>query len=149
VEPFEVRWQNFRSFRDTGWIKIRPLTVIIGPNGSGKTSLLAPFLILKQTLQSSDRSVALQTRGQFFDAGSFQDAVRNRDATKGISFAFRFHHHAEPSKKPAPVGTYPPGEVALTFSLSGDSKYPVLRKYEARDVFWRPMLLRKFGRGGR
>ena len=54
MDKFSVRWQNFRGFVDSDWIEIRPLTLFVGPNNSGKTSLLAPLLLLKQTLESRD-----------------------------------------------------------------------------------------------
>lgn len=34
------RVQMFRGFRDSGWIEVSPLTVLVGKNESGKTSLL-------------------------------------------------------------------------------------------------------------
>jgi len=43
---YEIRWKNYRAFEDTDWVKIRPLTVIIGPNNSGKTSVISPILLL-------------------------------------------------------------------------------------------------------
>lgn len=149
MRPFEIRWKNFRSFEDTGWVDIRPLTVIIGPNGSGKTSLLAPILLLKQTLESTDQSMALETRGPLFDAGSFRDALRNRDASGQIELGFRFHHHSPPPK-PKPVGDYPPGEVDLAFALPDEEKaFPVLQEFRVLDVVERPMLVRKRTQGNR
>ena len=51
---FEFRWNNFRSIVDSGWVDVRPITIFIGPNSSGKSSLFAPLLLLKQTLESGD-----------------------------------------------------------------------------------------------
>src|SRR5262245_16627923 len=66
-EEFFVRWQNFRSLHDTGWVSIKGLTILIGANGSGKTSVIAPLLLLKQSIDSLDRDQSLRTRGRFFD----------------------------------------------------------------------------------
>jgi predicted ATP-dependent endonuclease of OLD family len=49
---YEVRWQNFKGFVDTGWIKIKPITILIGPNNAGKTSFIDPFLLMNQTITS-------------------------------------------------------------------------------------------------
>jgi AAA15 family ATPase/GTPase len=46
---YEVRWKNFKGFEDTDWIKIKPITILIGANNSGKTSFLAPILLMNQT----------------------------------------------------------------------------------------------------
>lgn len=35
-----IRLKNFRSFEDTGWIELRPITVLVGANSSGKSSFL-------------------------------------------------------------------------------------------------------------
>lgn len=39
---YQIRWKNFKRFADTGWLTIKPITILIGPNSSGKTSILAP-----------------------------------------------------------------------------------------------------------
>jgi len=92
TEPnYEIRWKNFRCFRDTGWITIRPLTVLIGPNNSGKTSVMAPFLLLSQTIKSPDAATPLVTRGPLIDAGNFSDIVFNHDTRLNLFFGVRFH----------------------------------------------------------
>ncbi len=149
MEPFQVRWRNFRSFEDTEWLTIRPLTVIIGPNGSGKTSLLAPFLLLKQTLQSADRSLALKTRGELFDAGSFADAIRDGDVHRRISFAFRFHRNETQPSDLKRLGEYPPGEVSLTFSLPAGHTFPALHQYDVLDTYGRLLLRRVLTKDGK
>ena len=142
MRPFQVRWQNFRSFEDTGWVSIRPLTIINGPNGSGKTSLLAPLLLLKQTMQAADQSLALKTRGDLFDAGSFVDVVRNHDPQQSMTLSFRKPRRPLSPSDLKPVGQYPPGEVALTFALPPDSSAPVLQQYEVLDTHGRLLLRR-------
>jgi len=52
AETFHVRWQNFRGLHDTGWLAIKRLTILIGPNGNGKTSVIA--LLLLQSPHASD-----------------------------------------------------------------------------------------------
>jgi hypothetical protein len=47
----EVRVGGFKSLRSERAIDIRPLTVLAGANSSGKSSILQPLLLLKQTLE--------------------------------------------------------------------------------------------------
>ena len=148
MESFSIRWRNFRSLEDTGWIPIRPLTVLIGSNGSGKTSFLAPLLILKQTIDSLDDSLALRTRGDLFDAGSFQDAVTDRDTTRAMRLAVRLGEDLRGNDS-APLGKYPPGEVELTFRTADDSSLPVLDQFEVRDVAGRVLVSRRRQASGR
>ena len=54
-----LRIQNFKAWKDTGTLRLAPLTVIFGTNSSGKSSLGHLLLALKQTVQISDRKRAL------------------------------------------------------------------------------------------
>ncbi|MCB9669056.1 MAG: AAA family ATPase [Alphaproteobacteria bacterium] len=47
-----IRLHGFKSFRDATEVAIRPLTVLAGRNSSGKSSLLQPLLLMKQTLEA-------------------------------------------------------------------------------------------------
>jgi len=49
-----LRFKNFRSWLDTGEIRIAPLTGLFGTNSSGKTAIIQFLLMLKQTIESSD-----------------------------------------------------------------------------------------------
>ena len=52
----ELRIQNFKSWADTGPMRFAPITGLFGANSSGKTSLLQLLLMLKQTVESTNRS---------------------------------------------------------------------------------------------
>ena len=45
--------QGFKSIVDTQEIEIAPLTILAGANSSGKSSIMQPLLLLKQTLEES------------------------------------------------------------------------------------------------
>ncbi len=51
--------QNFKSWGNTGKIRLAPITGFFGSNSSGKTSLLQLLLMLKQTTESADRAQVL------------------------------------------------------------------------------------------
>lgn len=82
-----VRWQNFRGYRDTGWLNLSPLTLLVGANNAGKTSLYSPLLLLKQTLESARSATPLLTQGPLFDAGRFRDFVSDHDLGKTVTFS--------------------------------------------------------------
>lgn len=50
----EIRIKNFKSLRDTGTLEIKPMTILIGPNSSGKSSVIQFLLMIKQTAESRD-----------------------------------------------------------------------------------------------
>src|SRR5438477_6762648 len=43
---------GFKSIADEQTIEIRPLTLLAGSNSSGKSSIMQPLLLLKQTLEA-------------------------------------------------------------------------------------------------
>lgn len=144
---YEIRWRNFRCFRDTGWIEIRPITILLGPNNSGKTSLISPLLLLKQTYESPDPYTPLVTRGRIVDLGSYGDFVFSHDSSLNLSLGLRFHTH-DLSEDIEPVGSYPPGAIHLVFSKEDEVSKCRLQKYAAFDLFKRPFLSRNLLKSG-
>ncbi|MEB3189745.1 MAG: AAA family ATPase [Snowella sp.] len=47
----EITVQGFKSLYEESRIEIRPLTVLAGANSSGKSSMMQPLLLMKQTLE--------------------------------------------------------------------------------------------------
>lgn len=113
---FEIRWRNFRSYTDTQWLRIRPLTIIIGPNNCGKSNLVAPLLLLQQTwLSREDSTTPLVTNGRFIEGGIFRDQLFAKSLKKPLTLGLRFHiHDRKRIKKVLPVGKYPPGGFELS-----------------------------------
>lgn len=49
VTAFRV--QNFMGFEDSGWIELKPITLLFGRNSSGKSALIRALLLLRQSLE--------------------------------------------------------------------------------------------------
>ncbi|MBI5446418.1 MAG: DUF3696 domain-containing protein [Deltaproteobacteria bacterium] len=83
-----IRIENFKAWKDTGDIRLAPLTVFFGTNSSGKTSLTQLLLMLKQTAQSPDRKRVLHPgdKSTPVDLGTFHDIVHNHDQDLPVSF---------------------------------------------------------------
>src|SRR5438045_1943312 len=45
--------RGFKSLYDESRIEVRPLTILAGANSSGKSSIMQPLLLLKQTLDAT------------------------------------------------------------------------------------------------
>ena len=54
---------GFKSINQEHSIEIRPLTILAGANSSGKSSLMQPLLLLKQTLEATYDPGALMLNG--------------------------------------------------------------------------------------
>jgi hypothetical protein len=137
---YEIRWKNYRAFEDTGWIRVPPLTVLIGANNSGKTSVISPMLLLNQTILSSDEVTPLVTRGPLVDAGSFKNIVHNHDNSKELFLGLRYHLHEEEKGKIGKIGTYPPGGIELTMVQGERPEDIVMQRFALFDVLRRPFL---------
>ncbi|MBF0622155.1 MAG: DUF3696 domain-containing protein [Magnetococcales bacterium] len=90
-----LRLKNFKIWRDTSEIPMTPVTILLGTNSSGKSSLIQSLLLLKQTIQSPDRTIHLNLGGDevsdLFTFGDFHNIYRS--GTKGkraFELAFQF-----------------------------------------------------------
>lgn len=83
-----LRIQNFKAWRDTGPVRLAPLTVIFGANSTGKSSLGHLLLALQQTARSTDRKRALHLGdpGSLIDLGTFAGCLHGHDLTKPLAF---------------------------------------------------------------
>jgi hypothetical protein len=143
----EIRWKNYRAFEDTKWIKMPALTVLIGPNNSGKTSIISPLLLLNQTMSSRDAVTPLVTRGPLVNAGPFRNIVHNHDISKPIFLGLRYHMH-DARGKVAKVGAYPPGTAEITLAAGKRSEDIVLQRFALFDMLRRPFLSQSRNPGG-
>lgn len=72
-----IRLKNFRSFEDTGRIELKPITILVGANSSGKSSFLRFFPLLRQTVETrTDSPLLWFTDTGYVDFGDFGTAVR-------------------------------------------------------------------------
>lgn len=75
----ELLLKNFKAWPDTGTVALAPVTLLLGANSSGKSSLLQSLLLLKQTVMSPDRTIHLNLGGDevndYFSFGAFDDVL--------------------------------------------------------------------------
>jgi len=89
--------KNLKSLRDTGLIPLKPITLLLGPNSSGKTAFLQAILLLKQTSESRNLMTPLVIRGKYVDLGSFRDLVFSHDLDKNLEIGLKLGVHFRPS----------------------------------------------------
>ena len=92
-----LRLENFKSWKDTGDIALKPITGFFGPNSSGKTSLFQALLLMKQ-------SAELLYQGTMFhfgnektpvDLGDFRSVVHGHDTESAIKFSLAWKSNVE------------------------------------------------------
>jgi len=84
----KLRIKNFRSVADSKDLNLSRLNILVGPNNSGKSSILYTMLLLKQTLQDEARESVLVTTGPHVDLGSYLDIVRDHKTEDSIEIEF-------------------------------------------------------------
>ena len=83
----EYQLTNFKAFAGPETIPIRPITLIYGPNSSGKSSVLQSLLLLKQTLQEAENpETLLLPKGNLVNLGGYREFIHRHDVSKSFSF---------------------------------------------------------------
>ncbi len=106
-----LRVKNFKAFKDIKLTNLPAISVFIGANGTGKTTLFDVFGFLRDALQDNVR-VALQKRGGFKE-------VITRGEKGSIEIEIKFREHNE--DKHSPLVTY-----SLIIEL--DDNQPVVKR---------------------
>jgi len=84
---------NFKSWKRIDRMRLAPITGLFGTNSSGKTSILQLLLMLKQTIESSDRAQVLEFGDEksLTNLGSFRDVVYEHEKPGTIDFSLNWN----------------------------------------------------------
>lgn len=89
----EYTIENFKAFAGPATIPIKPITLIFGPNSSGKSSIFQSMLMLKQTIdEAKNKEDTLLPKGSLVDLGSYREFINNHDVNKRFSLKFTTVH---------------------------------------------------------
>jgi len=89
----ELNFTNFKSWKSVEAMRLAPITGLFGANSSGKTSILQLLLMLKQTIESTDRAQVLEFGDEksLTNLGSFRDVVYRHVRPGTMTFAVRWN----------------------------------------------------------
>jgi predicted ATPase len=98
----EIKLKNFRGFQDEIDVRIRPITILIGRNSAGKSSLLKFLLMLRQTLENKGKDFFV-TEGRHVRLGTWRD-LRNSNSKLQpfLNPYFRYSIELETEDLPSP-----------------------------------------------
>ncbi len=94
-----IRIKNFKCLKDTGKLEIRPLTFLVGPNSSGKSSVLQMLLMLRQTLDSTDFNNPLAPKNGLVNLGSYPDFIYKNDISQELEVKLEFCNYPKKNMK--------------------------------------------------
>lgn len=111
--PFRLRRIEMRDFKSvaSASVQLHPLTVVVGANSSGKSTLLQSILALAQAVRSDVATPELPLNGEFVRLGSFDETRNFLSLTEeprmsiGFSLVYRSRWQAAPD---SPVHQRPP-----------------------------------------
>lgn len=95
-----LKLENFKIWRSTGPIRLAPITLLLGTNSSGKSSLIQSLLLVRQTVKGDDPNLDLNlgnpdagdsvTLGQFKDLLCRHGTNSESTSTKQVGIEFRW-----------------------------------------------------------
>lgn len=81
---------NFRSFKNSGVIPLGPLTIVVGENSAGKSTIANAIMFLIQSGLLRLSGIQPNWTGALADLGSFSDAVYGHQTKKHITISLSF-----------------------------------------------------------
>ncbi|KIA71645.1 hypothetical protein ANMWB30_37790 [Arthrobacter sp. MWB30] len=145
VPVWRMQWKNFRGYERGPIIEFPALTLLIGRNNVGKTSVYSPLLLLGQTLEATKSETALLFRGSAVDFGSYKDVVTDHEVNRDISFRLDFGVRGRGESR---TKDRTAAGIDLTFGHSDE--YPALiRKSVVLDEDGKPLITRTRTKDGR
>lgn len=95
-----LQLKNVKAWKDSGLVTLASVTMLLGTNSSGKSTLLQSLLLLKQTIASPDRTIHLNLGGDevidFFNFGDFENVLSHGAAApRQFEITFDFTRPAD------------------------------------------------------
>ncbi len=88
----KLSFKNYKAFAE-GEVKIKPITILLGANSVGKSSIMQLFLLLQQTaLSEKNYKSALKLHGGFVSLGEGLNLIRKKDSKKILSIDLDFYN---------------------------------------------------------
>ena len=85
---YKIGFKNYKAY-DIGELELKPITILLGANSSGKSSILQLLLMMEQTLNNEKGyESALKLNGKYTSLGEMENIFKNRITKKPITLSF-------------------------------------------------------------
>ena len=111
----ELILQDVRCFQDEQRGRLRPITLLVGENSTGKTTFLGCFRVLHRMFSRPGIGEFLDFNEEPFAMGSFRDIVRSRRGPSGRIDEFKIGFRVDR----VPDDVLSPYELSVTFREKG------------------------------
>ncbi len=88
-----IRIENLRSLKDTGFVELRPLTLLLGANSSGKSTFLRSFPLFTQSVNKKLRGALSWFDDSLVDFGDFMKQrliIKRKKMEKRYDFLIKY-----------------------------------------------------------
>ena len=119
----EVFIRDVRCFHDAHHASVRPITLLVGENSTGKTTFLGCYSVLHQMFSLLNVDGQLDFNEEPFTMGSFRDMVRSRRGPSGRIDEFQLGFVIDPQ----PDKNIPSYELFATFREEGSQ--PIISSF--------------------
>jgi len=145
-----IRLENFMAFEDTGWIELRPITLLFGRNSSGKSVVIRALRLLKQSLDCYPKFLNFLTETGV-DLPEFPEALHREahlaegEQRMGFHFRCELNNTLEELKRIVnqqrgrrgqppidPEDSRKWAELRLFYAWNSDAKWEELVEFEIR-----------------
>lgn len=127
-----LKLDNFKIWQTTGAMRLAPLTLLLGTNSSGKSSLIQSLLLIRQTVKGDDPNLDLNlgnpdahdsvTLGQFSDLLCRHGAASVSNPANQVGIEFRWNEPGDVINSTLFSARYrkgPSGSAELTYLRLG------------------------------
>jgi predicted ATPase len=90
-----ISFENYKAFKEKQNLELRPITILIGKNSSGKSIITKLFTLLDNSLSRRINEPLLLNNYGIELGAEFRDLQYARDATLPISFKVTYQNNAE------------------------------------------------------
>jgi predicted ATPase len=128
-----LKLHNFKIWKDTGDISLAPVTLLLGANSSGKSSLIQSFLLLRQTALSPNPEVTLNfgvaDTNDSVQLGQFNDVLCKHGDDNDIEIEFRWGSSSEQRDTNVYIARY-------TKDKEGKAAIKLVRLQDKDESYW-------------
>ena len=86
----QINFRNYKGFKD-GTLEIKPITILLGANSVGKSSIIQLFLLLQETALAENYNSPLKLHGGFLSLGEGINLFRNKDHSNSLELELSFN----------------------------------------------------------
>jgi predicted ATPase len=116
---------NYKSLKSTGNLALKPITLLFGPNSSGKTSLIQILGLIKQTLENNELKLPLLINGKYVRTGGFQDLIYQHDKNNELIIKFSLVEEKHVYDYSFNIGPDSAGKIILKETLFQSMGYSI------------------------